>query len=159
MIKILTPLCRFYKVPIPGAQRHPRDPTPTPPPRDPHPTPTPLPPHPPHTSTRYSGVITDGRPFRMESHSKWKPFRIKQPLTKISVGRRKICPLSNPLRGVWVFQASLNDTFRRLWVLQTSPNDTLQWFWPKLSKMQPNSTIWSFGRPMARNGRKCNQNR
>ena len=30
------------------------------------------------------------------------------------MGRRKICPLSNPLRGVWVFQASLNDTFRRL---------------------------------------------
>ena len=142
MIKILTPLCHFYKVPVPGAQRHPRDPTPKGPP--------------PHS---YSGVITDGRPFRMESHSKWEPFRIKQPLTKISVGRRKICPLSNPLRGVRVFQASLNDTFRRLWVLQTSPNDTLQWFWPKLSKMQQNSTIWSFGRPVARNGRKCNQNR
>ena len=124
-------------------------------PKGPHSHPTPKGP-PPHS---YSGVITDGRPFRMESHSRWKPFRIKQPLTKISVGRRRICPLSNPLRGVWVFQASLNDTFRRLWVSQTSPNDTLQWFWPKLSKMQPNSTIWSFGRPMARNGRKCNQNR
>ena len=110
-------------------------------PKGPHSHPTPKGP-PPHS---YSGVITDGRPFRMESHSRWKPFRIKQPLTKISVGRRKICPLSNPLRGVRVFQAS--------------PNNTLQWFWPKLLKMQLNSIIWSFGRPMARNGRKCNQNR
>ena len=28
-----TPLCRFYKVPIPWTQRHPRDPTPTPTPQ------------------------------------------------------------------------------------------------------------------------------